>query len=96
VLFAFALVHLAGATRGLSGWMTFFGTSSLMTVSLIEITFYIVVLFKDPPVYGPIGMNLIYSAQHLYFIVAGPALFIPLGIVILQSGVIARVFGYIA
>jgi hypothetical protein len=41
VLFAFALVHLAGATQRLAGWMTFFGATILMTVSLIEITFYI-------------------------------------------------------
>src|SRR5215470_14267784 len=41
VLFAFSLVHLAGAQHRLAGWMTCFGTASLMTVSLIEVTFYI-------------------------------------------------------
>jgi hypothetical protein len=40
VLFAFALVHLAGAMHRLAGWMTLFGATTLMTVSLIEITFY--------------------------------------------------------
>jgi len=49
VLFAFSLVHLAGATQRLSGWMTFFGAATLMTVSLIEITFYISALHVDPP-----------------------------------------------
>src|SRR5215510_7706562 len=33
VVFAFALVHLAGATQQLAGWMTFFGATILMTVS---------------------------------------------------------------
>src|ERR1700751_2549591 len=47
VLFAFALVHLAGAALRLAGWMTLFGATVLMTVSLIEITFYLVALFPD-------------------------------------------------
>lgn len=48
VLFAFSLVHLAGATQRLSAWMTFFGATTLMAVSLIEITFYISALYPDP------------------------------------------------
>jgi hypothetical protein len=28
VLFAFALVHLVGATQRLAGWMTFFGATN--------------------------------------------------------------------
>jgi hypothetical protein len=40
MLFAFALVHLAGATQRLAGWMLFFGATILTTVSLIETTFY--------------------------------------------------------
>ena len=48
VLFAFSLVHLAGATQRLRGWMTFFGATILMTVSLIEVTFYISGLSRDP------------------------------------------------
>src|SRR5579872_5624509 len=41
VLFAFSVVYLSRATQKLSGWMTFFGATVLMSVSLIEITFYI-------------------------------------------------------
>ena len=42
VLFAFALIaHLAGATQRLAGLDDLFGATILMTVSLIEITFYI-------------------------------------------------------
>lgn len=48
VFFAFALVHLACAMQGLSGWMTFFGATILMTVSLVEVTFYISALHTDP------------------------------------------------
>jgi len=96
VLFAFALVHLAGATRRLSGWMTIFGATTLMTVSLIEITFYISGMFAFPEMMPAISIKLVYAVQHLYFMVAAPALFFPLGIVLLGSNVLPKIFGYCA
>jgi hypothetical protein len=96
VLFAFALVHLGGAAMRLAGWMTFFGASVLMMVSLIEITFYISALYVDPSVMTPISFELIYSVQHLYFIVAAPALFLPLGVVLWNCTVLPRAFSYLA
>lgn len=95
IVFAFALVQLAAAAKKLSGWMTFFGAATLMTVSLIEITFYITVMFGKP-VGILTGMNTIYAVQHLYFIVAAPAFFIPLGIVLINSEILPRLFGYLA
>ena len=41
------------------------------------------------------GLALIHSVQHLWFI-AAPALFLPLGLVILGSGVLPRILGYLA
>jgi hypothetical protein len=96
VLFAFSLVHLAGATQRLAGWMTLFGATILMTVSLIEITFYISALHTDPQMMPFISLKLISAAQHLYFIVAAPALFLPLGIVLISSSILPRLFGYLA
>ncbi len=96
VLFAFSLVFIAGASQTLSGWMVFFGASILMTVSLIEITFYITVLFKDPPLGSLIGLNIIYAVQHLYFIIGAPALFIPLGVVLHKSIILPRWFSWSA
>jgi hypothetical protein len=96
VLFAFSLVHLAGATQRLAGWMTFFGATILMTVSLVEITFYIGALHTDPAVMPYISLALISAVQHLYFIVAAPSLFFPLGIVLLGSAVLPRIFGHLA
>ena len=96
VLFAFSLVHLAGAAQRIAGWMTFFGATILMTVSLVEITFYIGALHTDPAVMPYISLALISAVQHLYFIVAAPSLFFPLGIVLLGSAVLPRVFGYLA
>lgn len=96
VLFAFALVQLAGAGARLAGWMTFFGATVLMIVNLIEIVFYISALFTTPAVTTAISFELIYSVQHLYFIIATPALFAPLGIVLLGSQVLPRTFGFLA
>jgi hypothetical protein len=96
VLFAFSLVHLAGATQRLAGWMTLFGATILMTVSLIEITFYISALSPDPAMMPSISLKLIFAVQHLYFIVAAPTLFLPLGIVLVRSRILPRVFGYLA
>ena len=96
VLFAFVLVHLSGATQRLSGWMTFFGATILMTVSLIEITFYISALYRDPVMMASMSLNLISAVQHLYFIVAAPALFLPLGIVLLRSRVLPKLLAYLA
>ncbi len=96
VLFAFAIVSLSGAATRVSGLMTVFGGTILMMVSLVEVVFYITALYPDPATMASIGGNLIYAVQHLYFIVAAPALFVPLGTVILSSHVLPRVFGYLA
>src|SRR6516165_2824153 len=96
VLFAFALVHLAGATQRLAGWMTLFGATILMTVSLFEITYYVSALFPDPEVMTSISLRVISAVQHLYFIIAAPALFLPLGIILVRSPILPTVFGYLA
>jgi hypothetical protein len=95
VVFAFALVVLAGAAR-LAGWMTLFGAATLMTVSLAEIAGDIGALHTSPAAMAEISYVLIGSVQHLYFIVAAPALWLPLGLVILGSGVLPRILGYLA
>jgi len=96
MLFAFSIVHLAGATQRLAGWTTLFGATILMTVSLIEITYYISALFPDPDVMTSISLRVISAVQHLYFIVAAPAVFLPLGIILVGSPILPRIFGYLA
>jgi hypothetical protein len=96
ILFALATVHLAGAAQRFSGWMTMFGAVILMTVSLTEVVFYISALLPAPDGMAPISSSMAHAVQHLYFIVAAPALFLPLGIVVLSSSVLPRVFGYLA
>jgi hypothetical protein len=96
IIFAFSLVLLSQAAQTIAGWMVFFGAGILMTISLIEITFYIAVLFKNPPLGSLIGLNIIYAVQHLYFIIGAPALFIPLGIVLRKSQILPRWFSWLA
>jgi len=95
-VFALAIVVLAGATARLAGWMTLFGAATLTTVSLIEITGYIGTLQPSPATMAGTSLALIHSVQHLYFIVAAPAVFLPLGLVILGSAVLPRILGYLA
>jgi hypothetical protein len=96
VAFAFAIVYLAGATSRFAGWLTLFGGTILTMVSLIEVAFFFSALSPEPPPIGLISLALIHAVQHLYFVVAAPALFLPLGAVILGSRVLPRVFGYLA
>lgn len=96
VLFAFALVHLAGAKDRLDGWMTFFGATVLMAVSMIEVTFYFSALNLEPAHMPATSLRLIAAVQHLYFIIGAPALFFPLGIVLLRSTILPCAFGYSA
>ena len=95
-VFALALVFLAGATTRLAGWMTLFGAATLMTVSLVEITGYIGTLHTSPATMPETSLALIHAVQHLWFIVAAPAPFLPLGLVILGSAVLPRILGYLA
>jgi hypothetical protein len=76
--------------------MTLFGAATLMTVSLIEITGYIGTLHTSPATMPGTSLALIQSVQHLYFIAAAPAVWLPLGLVILGSGVLPRILGYLA
>jgi hypothetical protein len=76
--------------------MTMFGAMTLMTVSLIEIAFYFGTMFDDPAVLPAVSLRLIYAVQHLFFMVAAPALFFPLGLVLIGSRVLPRIFGYLA
>jgi len=96
VVFALAVVVLAGATARLAGWMTLFGAATLMMVSLVEITGYLGTLQTSPATIAGTSLALIHSVQHLWFIVAAPALWLPLGLVILGSAVLPRILGYLA
>lgn len=94
--FALALVHLAGAATRLSGSLTLLGATVLMTVSLAEVVFYISALGRIPDSMGLISIAIAHAIQHLYFIVAAPAVFFPLGAVLWTSTVLPRPFAVLA
>jgi len=96
VFLALAVVHLGGLSHRISGWMTMVGGVILVMVSLTEVVFYISALLPDPPAMGSLSLGLAHAVQHLYFMVAAPAFFLPLGLVILSSPVLPRVLGYLA
>ena len=96
ILFAIAIVHLAGAATRLVGWMTMIGGSILVMTSLVEVTFYLSAVNGNPATTGLISLDLISAVQHVFSMVAAPAVFLPLGAVILGSRVLPHVFGYLA
>jgi len=96
VLFAIAIVHQAGMTRRFAGWMTMVGGSILVMTSLLEVTFYLSAVNGNPATTGMISLDIISAVQHIFSMVAAPAVFLPLGAVILGSRVLPRVFGYLA
>jgi len=92
ILFALAIVHQAGATTRLAGWMTMVGGSILVMTSLIEVTSAV----NGKSTTGLISLDLISAVQHIFSMLAAPAVFLPLGAVILGSRVLPHVFGYLA
>jgi hypothetical protein len=93
--FAFAIVVLVGEASSWCGIMTFFGGVLLMVVSLTEVAFYISAL-SGTAVTAQISLDLIHAVQHMYFFIGAPALFVPLGLVVLKSQLLPRSLGYLA
>lgn len=96
VAFALTVVHLTGANRRLAGWLTLFGGCTLMLVSLTETVFYMSAVGGASTEMALLSLTVIHAVQHLYFFIAAPSLFIPLGVVILSAPLLPRVFGYTA
>lgn len=94
VLFALALVHMAGATSRLSGVLTLFGTTVLICVGLAEMTCYIGATSGDETTVRVVS-TMIPALQHAYPIIAAPMVFWPLGAVILESHILPRTIGYL-
>lgn len=93
VVFALALVHLAEMASRFSGWLTFFGGMLLTVTSLVEVAFFFSATTGSQPTIALISLDLILAAHRLYFIVAVPALFLPLGYVITTSRILPRALG---
>jgi len=80
VLFAIALVHLAGAARTIAGWITLLSSATILMVSLVEVTFYLTAVqaaASNDVTTGLVADALIKAVQHVFLI--APALLLPLG-----------------
>lgn len=95
VLFALALVQMAGFASRLPGVLTLFGSSVLMCVGLAEMTGYIGATSGDVTTVRVVSI-MIPALQHAYPIVAAPMVFWPFGVVILASGILPKTLGYLA
>lgn len=97
VLFALALVHLAGATHRFAGQVTLLAGATILLVSLVEVTFYLAAAqaaATGDVATGTVSTALINAVQHVFLI--APALLLPLGAVLLGSRVLPRIFAYLA
>ena len=97
VLFAIALVHLAGTTHQFAGWVTLLAGVTILMVSLAEITFYLGAVQAAEAgdlTSGAVSNALIKAVQHVFLI--APALLLPLGAVLLGAQILPRVFAYVA
>jgi hypothetical protein len=97
VLFALAVVHLADATHRLAGWITLLSGATILMVSLVEVTFYLGAVQATAAgdmASAVASNNLIKAVQHIFLI--APALLLPLGVVLLDSRLLPRVFAYLA
>lgn len=99
IAFLVALTVLAGWATRIAGLLTLLGGSILILVSVIEVTFYL--LTVQGSAHGDatevaLGLELTKAIQHGYSMLAAPAVFFPIGAVILGSRVIPRGYGYLA
>ena len=95
VIFALALVHIAGATQWFSGWMTLLAGAIILMVSLVEITFYLGAIqgaASSDQASGLASDNLRKAVQHVFLI--APALLLPLGVVLVSSRLLPLLLAY--
>ena len=84
--FVFGVVGGLPARGAWLGSMARFGMTVLMMVSLGEVSLYFAALYQVPDQMSLISLHLISAVQHLHFIVAAPAVFLPLGFALVQLG----------
>lgn len=99
VLFVCALVYLARETSRPLGWITLLASAVLVSVSLVEVSFYIGAVQGGEAgdlTTLSVSLALIKAIQHAYVIAPATALLVPLGLIIVRSRVLPALFGYLA
>lgn len=97
VLFALALVHVAGPARKLAGWLTLVSGVGIVCTSLVECGLYFAAVeagWGGDVAALTTALTLIKGVQHVYLIV--PALLLPVGWTLSGCRLLPAVFGYAA
>ena len=99
VIFVLALVHLAGARAGLAGRVTTLASAVVLAVSLVyDIT---LIAFAQSAALGGrqtttalVAYGLFAATEHVFLLV--PPLFLALGLILLRTAILPRVFALLA
>ena len=97
VIFAIALIDIAGASQRIVGKIAFLSGTTILMISLVEIIFYLASLQAaetGDQASMLVSNNLISATQHAFLI--APALLLPLGLVLLDSNLLGRGFALTA
>lgn len=99
VVFFLALVQRAGGTARLAGLLTILGSAVLLAVVLIEGVFTLDLAqaaANGHLVTSLTSFDIMTVFTHIYPIAPAPTIFLALGTILLGSGPLPRVFGYLA
>jgi hypothetical protein len=99
VVFFLALVQRAGGTVSLAGLLTIVGSAVLLAVVLIEGVFTLDLAqaaVNGHQVTSLTSFDIMTVFTYIYPIVPAPVIFLALGTILLGSGLLPRVFGYLA
>jgi hypothetical protein len=99
VIFVLALVHLAGARAGLAGRVTALASAVVLAVSLLyDVT--LIAIAQSAALGGRqtttalVAYGLFAATEHVFLLV--PPLFLPLGLILLRTAILPRVFALLA
>ncbi len=99
VVFFLSLVHRAGGATRLAGMLTLLGSAVLLAVILIEGVFTMDLAQATANGHLQTALtsyDLMGVFMHVYPIVPAPVIFLGLGVVLLDSSLLPRVFSYLA
>jgi hypothetical protein len=99
VIFVLALVHLAGARAGLAGRVTTLASAVVLAVSLVyDVT--LIAIAQSATLGGRqtttalVAYGLFAATEHVFLLV--PPLFLALGLILLRTAILPRVFALLA
>ncbi|HLY32835.1 MAG TPA: hypothetical protein VKQ36_17560 [Ktedonobacterales bacterium] len=99
IIFFLALVHLAGGATKFAGTLTLLGSAILLAVTLVEGAFTIDFAQAAANGHGVTSLtsyDIMSVFIHIFPLAPAPMIFLPLGVILLGSRLLPRVFAYLA